>query len=135
MTRRIINKSNKIQEKLSTNFIFITNHSFQTRPGPRLGFQVLTGSLCRPGQFFFKNQNDVVLVKKTKVNGLQPGIAGLPGQPSFFLPYFFFNSARFQPRVGRVTGRPAGPSRVSKLYHKYFRKYINIMKKLFFLNL
>jgi hypothetical protein len=31
-----------------------------------------------------KNQNNVVLVKKTKVNGLQPGFAwstGSPGQP------------------------------------------------------
>ena len=42
-------------------------HSFQTRPGgrsgPRAGFRVLTRSSGRPGQFFF-NQNDVILVKK-----------------------------------------------------------------------
>jgi hypothetical protein len=51
--------------------------------------------------------------------GLQPGLGRvLPGQPGhtgFFLPCFFFNSARFQPRIGRVLGRPAGPGRVSKL--------------------
>jgi hypothetical protein len=34
------------------------------------GFDRVTGS---PGSNFFKNQNDVFLVKKTKVNGLQPG--------------------------------------------------------------
>jgi len=32
------------------------------RPGPVAG----------PGQFFFLNQNDVVLVKKNKINELQP---------------------------------------------------------------
>jgi len=35
-------------------------HSFKTRldgrPGPRLGFWVLTGSLGRLGQFFFKSK-------------------------------------------------------------------------------
>ena len=36
-------------------------HSFQTR----LGSWILTGSPGHPGQFFF-NQNDVILVKKTK---------------------------------------------------------------------
>jgi len=46
-----------------------SSHSFQTR----LGSRILTGSSGRPGQFFF-NQNDVILVKKqkTKVNGSQP---------------------------------------------------------------
>jgi alkylated DNA repair dioxygenase AlkB len=28
-------------------------HGFQTRSGPRSEFRVLTGSLGRPGQFFF----------------------------------------------------------------------------------
>jgi len=28
------------------------NHSFKTRPGPRPGFRVLTGSPGRPGHFF-----------------------------------------------------------------------------------
>jgi hypothetical protein len=52
----------------------------------------------------FFNQNDVVLVKKkTKVNGLQLGFE--PSHTKFFLPLFFFNSARFQPRVSRVTNQ------------------------------
>jgi len=70
-------------------------HSFQTRPDLRLEFRVLTGL---PGSiFFFKNQNDVVLVKKnTKINRLQPGFwSGQPGQPGrrvtpgFVFFYFF----------------------------------------------
>jgi hypothetical protein len=62
--------------------------TFKTRPGGRLGprprFQVLTGSLGRPGQFFFLNQNGVVLVKKKqKSAGLQLGLDWvLPGQPA-----------------------------------------------------
>jgi hypothetical protein len=87
------------------------NHSFKTRPGPRPGFQVLTGSPGRPGQFFFfLNQNDVVLVKKQKSMGLQPDLVGSTGPPGqsagshqiFSSPVFFFNPARFQPRVGRA---------------------------------
>jgi hypothetical protein len=42
---------------------YLTDHSFQTWPGPRPGFQVLTGSPVRLSQFFL-NQNDIVLVKK-----------------------------------------------------------------------
>jgi hypothetical protein len=62
---------------------------------------------------FFLNQNDVVLIKKStgcnrvfdRVNRVTPGFSFL---------YFFFNSAQFQLRVGRVPGDP--PGRVSKLY-------------------
>jgi hypothetical protein len=53
-----------------------------------------------------KNQNDIVLLKKTKVNGLQPsflsvlaGLAELPGHPAFDFLYFFSNPARFQSRI------------------------------------
>ncbi|KAI9382160.1 hypothetical protein POPTR_014G095450v4 [Populus trichocarpa] len=67
-----------------------SNHSFQTRPGTRPGFRVLTGSPSfdwitgSSWSNFFLNQNDVVLVKKkTKINWLQPGHIG------FFLPLFF----------------------------------------------
>ena len=69
-------------------------------------------------QFFFLNQNDVVLEKKnkkTKVNGFTTGSwSGLAGSthrvtPGFSFSRFFFNPARFQPRVGQVPGRPAGP--------------------------
>jgi hypothetical protein len=61
---------------------------------------------------FFFNQNDVVLVKKkTKANGLQSGLAGSTHRvtPGFSFPYFFLNPAWFQPRIGRVPGRLAGP--------------------------
>jgi hypothetical protein len=56
---------------------------------------------------FLKNQNDVVLVKKTKVNRLPPGLAGSTYRvnwvtSSFFFSYFFFNPARFQPQVSRL---------------------------------
>jgi hypothetical protein len=69
----------------------------------------LTGSPGRPGQFFFfLNQNDVVLVKKKKQKST--GATGffigfLSGHTGFSFLYFFFNPARFQPRVdpsGRV---------------------------------
>ena len=69
-------------------FLFLSwGHSFQTRtgcrPGPRPGFQVLIGL---SGLIFFKkNQNDVVLIKRVT--------------PGFSFSYFFFNPARFQPRI------------------------------------
>ena len=44
---------------------------------------------------------------------------GLPGLTGFFrinsLTGFFINPARFQPRVNRVPGRPAGPGQILKL--------------------
>jgi len=53
------------------------SHSFLTRSnswlGPRGEFLVLTGSPGCPGQFRFLNQYEVILVKKKKINGLQPG--------------------------------------------------------------
>jgi hypothetical protein len=62
---------------------------------------------------FLKNQNDVVLVKKTKVNRLPPGLVGSTYRvnwvtSSFFFSYFFFNPARFQPQVSRVQVDPLG---------------------------
>jgi len=83
-------------------------HSFKTRPGDRsglrLGFRILTGSPDQPGQFFFLNQNDVILVKKQKSTGLQPGRDWVAGStcrvtPGFSFPRFFFNLDRFQPRI------------------------------------
>jgi hypothetical protein len=68
-----------------------------------LGHQVLTGS---PGQLFFLNKNDVVLVKKKKQKstGLQPGLDRvLLGHTGFFLPLFFL-----QPGPVPALGRP-GP--------------------------
>ena len=48
------------------------NHSFYTRPGPRPGFRVLTGS---PESILFlkKSKRHHLVKNKTKVNGLQPG--------------------------------------------------------------
>ena len=109
-------------------------HSFKTQPGPRLGFRVLTWS---PGLdrvagsagsiFFFLNQNDVVLVKKTKikikVNGFEVGSwSGLAGSridrvwPGQF-PTGFWPPPGPVPCPGRPgPGRPAGPGRVLKLW-------------------
>ena len=52
---------------------------------------------------FFLNQNDIVLVKKNQ----QVATGSCRVTPGFSFPYFFFNPARFQPRVGWVPGRPA----------------------------
>jgi len=73
----------------------------------------LTGSPGRPGQFFFfLNQNNVILVKKKKINRLQPGfLPSQPGHTSFFLPLFFL-----QPGPVLVPGRPAGLGWVLKLW-------------------
>jgi hypothetical protein len=77
---------------------------------------------------FFKNQNDIVLVKKkTKFSGLQSGF--WPGlvrstswvTPGFDFPYFFLNLARFQSRVDP-------PGRVSKLWTKCYLKLVGISK-------
>ena len=105
-------------------FFIITNkildHSFQTRfggrPNPRSGSRVLTGSPNLPGQFFFlkKNQNDVVLVKKSEriVTGFFDRV--LPGQPvgyaEFFLPLFFL-----KPSPAPAPDQPARPYRILKL--------------------
>ena len=95
------NKGTKI------NFVtWILGWTRVLKPGPVVdsaGSRVLTGSL---DQFFFLTQNNVVLVKKKKINGLQPsfwsGLAKSTGRvtSSRNFPCFFLNSARFQPRVG-----------------------------------
>jgi hypothetical protein len=58
--------------------------------------------LGRPGQFYFflKNQNDIVLVKKIKVNGFLTGSCRFNRvTPGFKFSYFFLNPAWFQPRI------------------------------------
>jgi len=69
---------------------------------------------------FFSNQNDVVLVKKTKGNGLQSGF--WPGQPARSTgSHLVFSFSIFSsPGPVLAPGRPgprrlAGPGRVSKL--------------------
>jgi len=59
---------------------------------------------------FKKIQNGIILAKKTKVNGLQPGFARstrrvgrvTPGHDFF---YFFINSTQFQPQIDRIPGQ------------------------------
>jgi hypothetical protein len=74
------------------------NHSFQIRPGLRSRFQVLTRSSGFDRvNFFFLNQNDVVLVKKQKSTGYNRVFDRvLPGHTG-------------QPQAGRIPGRLAGP--------------------------
>jgi len=83
----------------------------------------------RPGQFLFqKNSKRHHFSKKNKSQRVATGfLTGfcrvnwvtestgrvVPGHDFF---YFFFNSARFQPRIGRVLGQPTGPGRILKLW-------------------
>ena len=66
----IHNKSPDLDSKDQLGFLVTIVFKPDLVAGP--GFDRVTG---RPGQFFFFliNKNKVVLVKKTKVNGLQPG--------------------------------------------------------------
>jgi hypothetical protein len=64
----------KLIEDLMLLFFNAHVHSFKTRLGLRSRFQVLTGSPCRPCQFFFffKSKRRR-FSKKTKVNGFATG--------------------------------------------------------------
>jgi hypothetical protein len=77
----------------------------------------LTGSI-----FILKKiQNGVILIKKQKSTGCNRILPGQPGHQvgrvtadrDFF--YFFFNPARFQLRVGRVSSQLAESGWVSKI--------------------
>jgi len=57
--------------------------------------------------FFFLNQNDVVLVKKKKSTGLQPGLARSTRRISRVFPYPVFSSTR--PSSSPESTRRAGP--------------------------
>ena len=65
-----------------------------------------------------KIQNNIVLVKKTKVNGLQPGFAGSPGRSGHTGSWLFLFF--HQPGPIPAPGRP--PGRVSKLWLKLWLK-------------
>jgi hypothetical protein len=85
-------------------------------PGRRVGQVNLYFKKNSKRRYFSKKNK----TKKTKVNGLQPGFAGSTRRVDWVKPghdfsYFFFNPARFQPRVGRVPSQPVGSGRVSKL--------------------
>ena len=58
-------------------------------------------------KIFFLNQNDVVLVKKKNKSQRVATEFFYRVTLGFSFPYFFFNLARFQPRIDRVLGRPA----------------------------
>ena len=110
-----------------------------------IGFDRVTGS---SGSIFFLNQNDIVLVKKTKINGLQLGkknknqrvatgfLTGScwvnpPGQmdhTGFFLPLFFLQPGSVLAR-GPGSTRWAGPSFKTILLwppHPLFSKSISL---------
>ena len=111
------------------------NHSFKTRSSSKLGFRDLIGSSGWPGHNFFKkNQNDAVLVKKTKINKSQ-SVCGrvLTGSYrvsrvtlgfSFF--YFFFNPTRFQSRVDPTAG-PGFKTMVQTHQHKLKRLWQDLI--------
>jgi len=69
---------------------------FSSVEGPGSEFWPGHRVLTRSSGLIFLNQNDAVLVKKTKVNRLQPGFllgligsTGSPGHTEFFLSLFF----------------------------------------------
>jgi hypothetical protein len=84
---------------------------------PVPGFHRVTRS---PGSIsiFKKSQNDIILVKKNKSQRVATGFYRVKplGYTRSLLFLFFFNPTRFQPWIGRVSGRPAGPGLISKLY-------------------
>ena len=79
------------------------------RPGPvqNLGSGFWPG---RPGQVFLKSKRRRFSKKKSQrvITGFLIGSCRVT--PVFSFLYFFFTLAPFQPRVGRVPGRLAGPS-------------------------
>jgi hypothetical protein len=83
-------------------------HSFKTRVP---GFDRVTGLV------FFKKSKRRRFSKKKKVNGFVIGSCRVNLRrvsrvtPGFSFPCFFFNPARFQPRVGRVLDPVIGPGR------------------------
>jgi hypothetical protein len=85
-------------------------HSFKTRFGgsfgSRFGFRILTGSSGSRVNLK-KNQNNVVLIKKTKQKstGYNRILPGSPSHIGFFLSLFFL-----QPSLVLVPGRLTGPS-------------------------
>jgi hypothetical protein len=94
-------------------------HSFKTRLGPRPGFRVLTGSPGQLSQFFFKSKQCYFSKKNKSQQVCNRVLLGQLGcwvsrvTPGFSFPYFFFNPARFQPRL--VRSQVDSPGRVSKL--------------------
>jgi hypothetical protein len=90
------NESHCDIKKFQKNFLdpseIICEHSFflsGSVQGSRFGFRVSTGSPGRSCQFFFLNQNNIVLVKKQKSTGCNRVFGQVT--PGFSLLYFFFN--------------------------------------------
>ena len=103
------------------------------RPGSVVGPVQGPGSGSWPGRsgqfFFWKNQNDAVLVnnKKNKSQRVWGRVSRVPGRPAGstgsgrvnFQSGFGLHPDRSHARVGRVPGRPAGPVRILKLCPEY----------------
>jgi len=100
------------------NHSLMEGNTIVFRPGPVQG----PGHRVARVNSFFLNQNDVVLVKKQNksqrvATGFLTRSTGLSGQPTgFFLPLFFLQLSLIPAPGDRVPGRPAGLSRVSKLW-------------------
>jgi hypothetical protein len=77
--------------------------------------------VTRVNSFFLKkNQNNFILEKKNKSQRVATGfLTGSYRVNRIFPSSIFFNSARFQPRIGRIPGRPAGSGQASKLWSKH----------------
>jgi hypothetical protein len=76
--------------KLYVSIVFLIRLGSRFKvQGSRFGFRVSTGSPGRSCQFFFLNQNNIVLVKKQKSTGCNRVFGQVT--PGFSLLYFFFN--------------------------------------------
>ena len=68
--------------------------------------------------FFLKSKRRCFSKKKKKSTGCNQVfdrvLPGQPGTSGFFFPYFFFNPARFQPRIGRSRVNPPGRAEFQK---------------------
>ena len=107
-------------------------------PVQNSGFRIWQGHhVTRVNCFFFKNQNDVVLLKKqTKINGscrvnqvIRSTSRVNRVTPSFFFFYFFFNPARFQPRN---FDRLVWPDWILKLCLTILIVWLCVNKKIFY---
>jgi len=123
LNRTLITQKKKHTPPLSLSLIVL-------RFGPGSGFQVLTGSpgFGRVSSCFFKSKRRHFSKKKNKSQQVcNRVLLGQPGRQvswatlGFSFPCFFFNQARFQPRVGRAGFQNyAFTRRVSSSFFPFF---------------